>query len=521
MTKSKKGIVYLVGAGPGDPGLLTIKGKECISEADVVIYDYLANKTFLDYARKDAEIIYVGKSGGCHTMSQDEINEMIIKKGQEGHTVVRLKGGDPYIFGRGGEEAQECFKAGLAFEVIPGISSAIAVPAYAGIPLTHRDYTATVTFITGHESPEKEESNIAWDKVATSAGTLVFLMGVGNLPNITERLMQHGRSGDTPVAVIRRGTVSEQKTLTGNLDNIARMVKDCGMKPPAIIVVGEVVKLRDELNWFENRPLFGKRIVVTRARQQASGFVSDLTRLGAQCIEFPTIEIAPPQSWGALDKAIDHLEDFQWLLFTSVNGVKYFLERLKFHHKDIRDLKGLKIGAIGPKTAEAWTTLGIIPDLLPDEYRAEAVIECFKKIGPIEGLKILLPRASSARDVLPDELTKMGVEISVVPAYQTILADQNTQKAREMLKDSKVDMVTFTSSSTVLNFIDMFSEDSAELIKWMNHVAVACIGPITAETARKKGLSVDLCPAVYTIEALTDSIVDYYSNPAALGCKMD
>ena len=512
MTNSKKGKVYLVGAGPGDPGLLTIKGKECLSMADVIIYDYLANKTFLDYAGANAEMIYVGKTGGCHTMSQEEINDLIIKKAREGRTVVRLKGGDPYIFGRGGEEAQELFRAGIAFEVVPGITSAISVPAYAGIPLTHRDYTATVTFITGHESPLKEESNIAWDKVAASAGTLVFLMGVGNLPHITERLMQHGLSADTPVAIIRRGTVSEQKTITGDLKGIAGLADKSGMKPPAIIVVGEVVRLREELNWFEKRPLFGKKIIVTRAREQASGFLAGLSRLGAECIEFPTIEIAPPERWDALDQAINNLENFQWLLFTSVNGARYFLERLKVLHKDIRDLKGLKIGAIGPKTAETWTNLGIIPDLLPDEYRAEAVVECFKKIGSLKGIKILLPRAASARDVLPEELKRMGAEVSVVAVYQTIRPNQNTERVKEMLKGNAVAMVTFTSSSTVLNFVDMFASEGESFRQLIKGVAVACIGPITAKTAREKGFSVDLVPPVYTVEALTDSIVEYYSK---------
>ncbi len=512
MEKEKKGKVYLVGAGPGDPGLLTIKGKECLSQADAVIYDYLANKAFLEYARSGAELIYVGKKGGCHTMSQEEINALIVNKTQEGKMVVRLKGGDPYIFGRGGEEAQELAKAGLEFEVVPGITSAISVPAYAGIPLTHRDHTATVTFITGHESPLKEESNIAWDKLATGAGTLVFLMGVGNLTHIAETLIQNGRSPDTPVAVIRRGTVAEQKTLTGRLDDIARLASESEMKPPAIIVVGDVVNLRDELNWFEKRPLFGKKIVVTRAREQASGFLGALTLLGAECIEFPTIEVVPPETWDALDQAIDDLENYQWLLFTSVNGVKYFLNRLEVLGKDVRDLKGLKIGAIGPKTAELWTRFGIKPDLMPDEYRAEAVVACFRERGSVKGLKILLPRAARAREVLPEELKNMGAEVDVVPAYQTIRPDHDTGMVREMLEQGAIDMVTFTSSSTVENFVGMFEPDGAHLQQWMGPVKVACIGPITARSAQSKGFSVDLIPSEYTIEAFTHSIVRYFSK---------
>jgi len=512
MADTTKGKIYLVGAGPGDPGLLTIKGKECISQADVVIYDYLANPTFLEYAHDKAELIYVGKKGGCHTMSQEEINNLIVKKTQEGKIVVRLKGGDPYIFGRGGEEAQELVKAGINFEVVPGITSAISVPAYAGIPLTHRDHTATVTFITGHESPLKDESNIAWDKLATGAGTLVFLMGVGNLAQIAESLVQHGRSEDTPVAVIRRGTVAEQKTLTGTLKDIAGIAEENNMKPPAIIVVGEVVGLREELNWFEKRPLFGKKIVVTRAREQASGFLEALNSLGAECLEFPTIEVVPPKSWDALDQSINALDNYQWLLFTSVNGVKYFLKRLETLGKDVRDLKGLKIGAIGPKTAEVWERFGIKPDLMPSEYRAEAVVECFKEQETVKGLKILLPRAAHAREILPEELKNMGAEIDVVPAYQTVKPDHDTGLVREMLKQGAIDMVTFTSSSTVDNFVEMFEPDNKGLNQWMSSVTVACIGPITAKTAQEKGFSVDLVPSEYTIEAFTDSIVGYFSK---------
>jgi len=512
LEKRGEGKVYLVGAGPGDPGLLTLKGKECISQAEVVIYDYLANKSFLEYARDRAELIYVGKKGGCHTMGQEEINELIVKKTREGKIVVRLKGGDPYIFGRGGEEAQKLVSAGLDFEVVPGVTSAISVPAYAGIPLTHRDHTATVTFITGHESPFKKESTIAWDKLATGAGTLVFLMGVGNLAYISKSLMQNGRSPDTPVAVIRRGTVPEQRTITGKLADIAQLVTENDMKPPAVIVVGDVVNLRKQLNWFEKRPLFGKKIVVTRAREQASEFLGGLALLGAECVEFPTIEVMPPKSWDALDQAIEALDSYQWLLFTSVNGVKFFLKRLQALGKDVRDLKGLKIGAIGPKTAETWSSFGIKPDLVPDEFLAEAVVECFKRLGTLKGIKVLLPRAARAREVLPAELRNMGADVDVVPAYQTIRPDHDTGLVKEMLKNGSIDMVTFTSSSTVENFVEMFKVESERLQQWMTHVAVACIGPITAKTAQRKGLSVDLIPSEYTIEAFTHSILQYFAE---------
>ena len=509
MTAGKKGKVYLVGAGPGDPGLLTIKGKECLSRADVIIYDYLANRAFLEYAKDDAELIYVGKKGGSHTMSQEEISSLIVDRARKGSAVVRLKGGDPFIFGRGGEEAQALAEAGVDFEVVPGVTSAIAVPAYAGIPLTHRDHTSTVAFITGHEDPTKDRPDIAWDRLAKAAGTLVFLMGVGNLPRIAESLMKYGRSPETPVAVIRRGTVPEQSTVVGKLENIAQLAKENNITPPAIIVVGDVVGLRETLDWFEKRALFGKRIVVTRAREQASGFLKDLARLGAECIEFPTIEVAPPLRWDALDRSIEALESYQWLLFTSVNGVKYFLMRLEALGKDVRDLKGLKIGAIGPKTAEAWHHLGIKPDLMPDEYRAEAVVACFEE-HEIKGTRILLPRAEKAREILPEELRKMGADIDVVPAYRTIKPDHDTGRVREMLEKGTIDMVTFTSSSTVTNFTEMFEAEGQKLQKWMARVTIACIGPITAKTAEEKGFTADLVPSEYTIEGLTECIVRYY-----------
>jgi uroporphyrinogen III methyltransferase/synthase len=510
MKDNKKGKVFLVGAGPGDPGLLTLKGKDCLALADVVIYDNLANRTFLQYADPGAELIYVGKSGGCHTMNQDQINRLIVEMALKNKTIVRLKGGDPYIFGRGGEEAQELIEAGIEYEVVPGITSAIAVPAYAGIPLTHRDYTSTVAFITGHEDPLKEKSSITWDKLATGVGTLVFLMGVGNLPSIAQSLMKNGRSPATPVAVIRKGTLNEQKTLTGTLENIADLALSNKVKPPAIIVVGEVVSLKNQLDWFEKRPLFGRRIVVTRAREQASEFIAKLSALGADCIEFPTIEIAPPDSWDQLDRTIEALEEYQWLLFTSVNGAKWFLNRLEMSGKDVRDLKGLKIAAIGPKTAEIWSKVGIKPDLIPSEYRAEGVIKSFEK-WETKGIKILLPRASKAREILPEELKKMGAKVDVVPAYKTIKPDYDTTKVIELLENNAIDMVTFTSSSTVTNFVEMF-EKKGSLNKLIKKVSIACIGPITAKTAEQNGLLTSIMPAEYTIEALTESIIDYFSE---------
>ncbi len=510
MRSSIKGKVYLVGAGPGDPGLLTIRARECIKEAGVVVYDNLANKAFLDYAREGAELIYVGKRGGSHTMNQEDINRLLCEKAGEGLKVVRLKGGDPFIFGRGGEEAQELVRAGIPFEVIPGVTSAIAVPAYGGIPLTHRDYTATVAFITGHEDPAKEESNIDYEKLATGAGTLVFLMGMGNLGEIARMLIRHGRRPDTPVAVIHRGTTPLQRSVVGKLRDIADIAEKEGIGPPGIIVVGEIVNLRSELNWFEKRPLFGKRIVVTRAREQASDFLKGLTGLGADCIEFPTIEVVPPSSWDGLDRAIRSLDSYQWVLFTSVNGVRYFFKRMEINGKDSRDLKGVKVGAIGPRTAEAIQERGIRPDLVPNEYRAEALIEAFKQEGAGD-LKILLPRAAEAREILPGELKGMGARVDVVEAYRTVMPEAGAENVRTMLEKGEIDMVTFTSSSTVRNFMAMFKGKDDQVRRWMERVAVACIGPVTARTAEEKGLRVALAPKEYTIDSLISAIVDYYS----------
>jgi len=508
VSEAGKGKVYLIGAGPGDIGLLTLKGKECLERADVVVYDELANKSFLGFAKKEAEFLYVGKKAAHHSLPQEKINELLVDRAARGQVVARLKGGDPFIFGRGGEEASELAAAGIPFEVVPGVTSAIAVPAYAGIPLTHRDFTATVALVTGHEDPTKGESNIAWDHLAHSAGTIVFLMGVGNLSRICSELLKAGKSPATPVAVIERGTLNAQKTVAGNLETIGGLAAESNIRPPAIIIVGDVVGLRDKLGWFEKRPLFGRRIVVTRAREQASRFMTMLTELGAECVEFPTIEIIPPASWEDMDAAVRDLKDFNWIVTTSVNGVGYFLERLYAAGKDARDLKGIRVAAIGPKTAEAWHGAGIKPDLVPEEYVAEAVIESFKRYD-LSGSSVLIPRAEEAREILQDGVAAMGARVRVVTAYRTVRPVREVQAMRELLKEGLIDMVTFTSSSTVRNFMGMFSDERAELMEWMRHTSVACIGPITAKTARSEGLKVDLVPESYTIEAFASAIREH------------
>jgi len=505
-----KGKVYLVGAGPGDPELLTLKGRRLLGEAEVVIYDFLAHPSLLKFISPTAETIYVGKKGGDHTLPQEGINQLIIDRAQAGKNVVRLKGGDPFIFGRGGEEAEELVTAGIPFEVVPGITSAIAVPAYAGIPLTHRRYNSSVAFITGHEDPHKDQTGLAWEKLATGVETLVFLMGYKNLPRIVERLIQNGRAPQTPAALIRWGTTPQQVTVTGTLADIVRLAEAAGLGPPAILVVGSVVELREHLSWFERRPLFGKQIVVTRTREQASDLVVRLENLGAHCLEFPTIRLAPPSSWEDLDQAVNSLASFDWVLFTSPNGVGAFFNRLATLGFDLRDLKGLQIGAIGPATAGALQEWKLRADLVPEKFQAEYILEALAPLG-MAGKKILIPRAEQAREVLPEGLRGMGAQVLVAAAYQTLPDDSEKIPLLEKLKAGTVDCLTFTSSSTVLNFLSLF--EGQEIKSRLTNVAIACIGPITAQTARDNGLMVQIIPESFTIPDLVEVIRNYYQKP--------
>jgi len=505
----KKGKVYLIGAGPGDPGLITVKGLACLKKADVVVYDYLSNEQLLSSAKEGAERVYVGKKGGNHTLSQEQINALIIREAKEGKIVVRLKGGDSFIFGRGGEEAEEMTEAGIPFEIVPGITSAIAVPAYAGIPLTHRDYTSTVAFITGHEDPTKEESKIAWDKISMGAGTLVFLMGAGNLPMIAAELMKNGRDPETPVALIRRGTLPEQETTIGKLGTIGEIARTKKIKPPLIILVGEVVALRDKLNWFETLPFFGRRILVTRAREQASDLSERLRELGAMPVEFPTIEVIPPESWADVDHCAAQMTMYDWVIFTSVNGVKFFLERLLALGGDIRDLKGPRVCAIGPKTAGALEALKIRVDFVPSEYRAECIFAGLRDEN-LRGKRILIPRAKVARDVLPEELGKAGALVDVVEVYRTVRPEGNGEEVEALLRGGAISAVTFTSSSTVSNFVEMIGAE--EVRKLTAGVPIASIGPITAEKARSFGIETTVMPKEYTIPALVDALAEYFKK---------
>ncbi|MFH1984107.1 MAG: uroporphyrinogen-III C-methyltransferase [Pseudomonadota bacterium] len=503
------GTVYLIGAGPGDPGLITVRGLECIRRADVIVYDYLAAPQLLKHARTDAEVIYVGKKGGDHTLPQEGINDLLVEKALAGSSVARLKGGDPFIFGRGGEEAEALVANGIPFEIVPGVTSAIAAPAYAGIPLTHRKFTATLAFVTGHEDPTKSASSIDWEALTRAAGTLVFFMGVKNLPLIVEQLTRHGRAPETPVALVRWGTTSRQKTVSGTLATIAQRVAEAGLKAPAIIVVGEVVSLRDTMRWFDRRPLFGKRIVVTRAREQASHLVERLQALGAECLEIPTIRIAAPEDWAPLDAAIADLEQYQWIVFTSVNGVKYFFQRLFSLGADVRRLHRAKIAVIGPATRDKLMEFGIRADILPESYRAESVVAAFAN-ETVAGSRVLLPRALEARSVLPEALTRMGARVDDVCAYRTLLDSDGGDELLTALENAQIDMVTFTSSSTATNFKALLPE--GRLAELMAPVTAASIGPITTETAEALGFTVALTADDYTIPGLCEAILKYYAG---------
>ncbi len=513
MTQSRRtGKVYLVGAGPGDPGLLTLKGKECLEAADVVLYDYLANPILLQYAPSAAQRIYVGRRGRGQYQDQADINRLLIARAKEGKVVVRLKGGDPFVFGRGGEEAEAVAAAGIDFELVPGVTAAIAVPAYAGIPVTHRTLASTVTFVTGHEDPTKPETQLEWPKLAGTSGTLVFMMGMKNLPSIVRQLLLEGRSSNQPVAAIRWGTKADQQTIVGTLGDIVAKTEAAHLEPPTVIVVGEVVRLRGQLNWFESKPLFGKRVVLTRAHEQAREFSQLLAAYGAEPVEVPTIQIVPPASWQAIDDAVAHLNAYQWLIFTSVNGVRPFMDRLHAAGKDARALANLRICAIGPRTAQELGTHGLTPDVVPTEFQAEGVIAALAHVG-ISGSRILIPRAEVAREILPEQLRELGATVEVIPVYRTIAPAVDVASLTQQLHDGRVAVVTFTSSSTVRNFIELFG--GPDMVRpLLAGVVVACIGPITAGTAEEYGLTVTVMPAENTVPALAEAIVRHFKEGA-------
>lgn len=503
----KAGKVYLVGAGPGDPDLISVKGMDCIRRADSIIYDNLINARLLDAASPGAEKFYVGKSADAHAMEQSDINRLLVDQAKEGRVVVRLKGGDPFVLGRGGEEAETLAQHGIAFEVVPGITSAIAVPAYAGIPVTHRGLASSFAIITGHEDPDKESSSINWEKLATAVDTLVFLMGMKNLPQIVAKLIEHGRPPETPVAVIKDGTSPQQKTVAGCLKDIVARVNRAKLKAPVIIVVGEVVNLREKIRWFDNRPLFGKRILVTRARHQASALSQLLAERGAQAIELPAIDIRPLPDTKELDRAILNLGNYHWLLFTSANGVDAFFQRLRSLKLDSRALHSLKVGAIGPATAAALKEMGIFADYLPQVYTGQGIVDGFSDYN-IKGKRFLLPRADIADKELVEGLCRLGADVHEIAAYQTVPAKETVSQARQMLEAGEIDVITFTSSSTVSRLVEAFNNSRPAL----NGAITACIGPKTAETAEKAGLKVDILAGEQTIPGLVAAIEKYFQK---------
>jgi uroporphyrinogen III methyltransferase/synthase len=522
------GTVFLIGAGPGDPGLITVRGMELLRTCDVVVYDRLAHPALLQYVRPDAEKIYVGKASAQHAMKQPDINALLIAKAKEGRSVARLKGGDPFVFGRGGEEAEECRAAGVPFEIVPGVTSAIAAPAYAGIPVTHRDAASSFAVITGHERDDARESGTRapgeaegrrnWAHIAYAADTLVFLMGVEALPEITARLQEHGRSPETPVALVQWGTWAQQRVVTGTLATIAEEVRQAGLTPPAVCVVGEVVKLRSTLQWFDNkttRPLHGKRILVTRAREQSSGLSELLRSKGADPIEFPVIRIARLEDCSELDTALENISQVDWVVFTSINAVPIVAERLHALDLDARAFHGLKIAALGPATAHAVREhLGLRADFVPTEAVAEAMLAQWPD-PDLTGKRIVFLRAKEAREILPEELTARGAVVTIVPVYETLFDDDGADAIRRLLAEGRVDAVTFTSASTVQNFAQAVATAEQSCAALTGTTTLVAIGPVTAEAARGLGLTVQTVAEEHTIPGLVSALEKLWSNEHA------
>ena len=502
----RQGKVYLIGAGPGDPGLLTVKGLRIIQSADVVVHDRLVGRRLLDHARPDAEIVDVGKLPGGGGTSQQQINDLLVRKSQEGKLVGRLKGGDPFVFGRGGEEAEVLHANGIPFEVVPGITSAIAAPAYAGIPLTHREIASSFVVVTGSDAHSRDGSSIDWNLLAEQDGTLVVLMGWESLSAMVEKLLRFGRQPTTPVALVRWGTRPDQRTVTGTLLDIVDRAGDAGLGPPVVAVIGEVVNLRNRLRWFDDRPLFGKRVLVTRPRAQAGALSELLLRSGAQPIELPTIEISPLESFERLDGALKRLESYDWVIFTSVNAVRVVFDRLGALSLDSRAFHTCMIGVIGPATASALRERGIAADFVPDVFVSEAIVDGLKNRG-FSGGSVLLPRAANARDALNSGLTGLGANVDEVPVYHIVMPTDSAPRVDDVLAGG-IDVATFTSSSTVANLVSLLDGDVVRI----SGATIACIGPITAATAREKGLKVDIIAKEHTMAGLIEALESYISQ---------
>ncbi len=504
----KPGKVYLVGAGPGDPGLLTIKGLRCLQSADVVVYDRLVDQRTLRHARDDAEMIDVGKVPGKQGRKQADINALLIARAQGGKTVVRLQGGDPFVFGRGGEEAEELHRAGIPFEIVPGVTSAIAAPAYAGIPLTQRGLSSSFTVVTGTEDPNKPASSVDWSALARTGGTLVVLMGWEGLPAITEALIHHGMSPDTPVALVRWGTEPWQRTLTGVLADVADRARRAGLSAPVVAVIGKVADLREKLRWYDSLPLFGKRVLVTRTRDQASSLSVALTESGAFPIEVPTIEVQRLADYAELDAELGRLEEYDWVMFSSTNSVDVVFDRLAEDGRDARAFAGARVACIGDATARRLRARGIVPDLIPATYVSESVLEAFSGVD-MDGRRVLLPGAEEGRDVLAKGLAERGAQVRRVAAYRTATPEASRLLAESAIADG-IDIATFTSSSTVLNLSRLLDGD----LSGLSRATVACIGPVTADTAGDLGLHVDIVASEHTIDGLVTALEERLSREA-------
>ncbi|MDQ2866607.1 MAG: uroporphyrinogen-III C-methyltransferase [Candidatus Eremiobacteraeota bacterium] len=502
---NETGRVTLVGAGPGDPGLLTLRAADVLRCADVLLYDALASDAVIEFAPRTCERIYVGKRGGSHAMAQAAIEALMIDRARSGSRVVRLKGGDVFVFGRGGEEAQALHRAGVAFEIVPGITSAIAAPAYAGIPVTHRDFNVAFTVVTGHEDPAKAASSIDWSKLADPHHTLVLLMAMGNLEEITRHLIRDGMREETPVAIVSDGTRPTQRTVTGTIATIAADAQRDGIGAPAVVVIGDVVKLRDELRWFDSNPLFGKHVLITRPAHQAEDFARALYARGVNPILAPAITIGPPDDLHAAHHAIDHLAEYGWVMFTSANGVDAFFERLGSLGADARYVGKTRVAAIGAKTSERLLHYGIRADLVPNAFVSEEFGRAFIE-ATRNGEAVLIYRAQEARDVLPQMLIDAGRKATVIAAYKTTF-ERDPQFAEKV---ARADVLTFTSASTVRGFAHLLgsAEQALEAAKGK---VVACIGPITAETAAEIGLDVNAIADVYTTDGLLDALETHFA----------
>jgi len=505
-------IVYLIGAGPGDPGLMTVRGLQCLESADVVLYDHLVPARALRSARPDAEKIDVGIAAP-QPLEQEAICYLLAEKAREGKIVARLKWGDPFVFDRGGTEALFLHEQGVRFEVVPGIPAGVAVPSYAGVPITYPGGGDTLTFIRGHEDEGKARTAIDWTSLARLDGTIVCYAGPQQLPYIINALVSHGRPAEDPAAVVYDGTLPTQETIAGTLDGLAEIVRRSTDRRPAILVVGRVVALREHLRWFDTRPLFGKRILVTRPRDQAGDLVAQLESMGAQAIEAPMIRIVPPEDYGPLDEACARIGEFDWIIFSSANAVEVLIGRLLAGPKDLRALNGARLCGVGPATAEKLARHGLKVDLMPPEYRAEAIIRALADAGDVNGLKVLLPRADIGREVLADELRKKGAEVTEAIAYRTVMVDPEREGEPDvyrMLLERHIDVVTFTSASAVRNFVRVLgAEPAADLLRT---TVVASIGPVTAEAASLANIQTTIVPASYTIPALVEAIVKYFSE---------